>query len=134
MQEEEAAITQTLVDYYRAFSTLDANSAVEYFHEPAMLMNRQGVFAAPTRPELAAVFTPVMEGLRNQRYGGSELSVQQITNLGSAASSVTGIAIRRKLDGSELERVDVTYVLHKTGNDWAIAVMIMHGKDEPPTG
>ena len=129
---EEAAVRQTLAEYYSSFSTLDANAAVDYFEEPSMLINPQGILAASTHSELAAAFTPVMEGLREQGYGGSELEVQRITPLGSAAYSVTGTAVRRKVDGSELQRVGISYILRKADESWAIAVMIMHGKDEPP--
>jgi hypothetical protein len=39
---------------------------------------------------------------------------------------VTGIAMRYKLDGQELEQAGVTYVLAKSASGWKIAVLIGH--------
>jgi hypothetical protein len=39
---------------------------------------------------------------------------------------VTGVAIRYKRNGQELERAGVTYVLHKAEAGWKIAVIVMH--------
>ena len=65
-----------------------------------------------------------MEGLRARGYGRSELSIRQLNPLSSTAILATGVALRFKLDGQELERVGVTYVLHKTDMRWRIAVLI----------
>ena len=121
---EDAAL-RTLVDYYRAFSTLEVQAVFPYFHEPALLV-AQGVFAAPTFDALANVFTPVMEGLRAREFGRSELSVGSVNSLSASATLVTGVAIRYKRNGQELERAGVTYVLHKAEAGWKIAVIVMH--------
>jgi len=39
---------------------------------------------------------------------------------------VTGIAMRYKLDGQELEQAGVTYVLAKSASGWKITVLIGH--------
>jgi len=122
---EDAAL-RTLVDYYRAFSTLEVQAVFPYFHEPALLVAPQGVFAAPTFAALANVFTPVMEGLRTREFGRSELSVGSVNSLSASATLVTGVAIRYKRNGQELERAGVTYVLHKAEAGWKIAVIVMH--------
>jgi hypothetical protein len=41
-----------------------------------------------------------------------------------------GVAIRRKTDGQELERVGVTYLLHKTESGWKFAVFVLHDAEE----
>ena len=121
---------QTLLDYYRAFSTLEVQAVLPYFHEPSMLISPQGVFATPTFAAIASVFTIVMEGLRTKEFGRSELSVGYVKSLSASEILVTGVAIRYKRDGQELERAGVTYVLHKTEMGWKIAVIIMHDADE----
>jgi ketosteroid isomerase-like protein len=115
-----------LVDYYRAFSTLDVQAVRPYFHEPSLLLSPQGVFAAPTLAALAALFSPTMEGLRAREFGRSELSVGSATLLSASATLVTGMAIRYRRNGEELERAGVTYILRKTEAGWKIAVIVLH--------
>ncbi|HLJ51372.1 MAG TPA: nuclear transport factor 2 family protein [Bryobacteraceae bacterium] len=128
---DEAAL-QMLADYYRAFSTLDVQAVWPYFHEPSLLISPQGVFAVPTVATLATVFSPTMEGLRAREFGRSELTVGKVTSLSASATLVTGIAIRYKRDGQELERAGITYVLRKSETDWKIAVIILHDVHQSP--
>jgi hypothetical protein len=41
--DDNAAVAQVLTDYYRAFSTLDAQAVLPYFHEPSQLISPAGV-------------------------------------------------------------------------------------------
>src|SRR5215467_12028790 len=90
---DDAAL-RTLADYYSAFSTLEVQAVLPYFHEPSMLISPQGVFAAATFAALATVFAPAMEGLRTREFGRSELSVGHVKSLSVSAKLVTGVAIR----------------------------------------
>ncbi len=123
---DTAAVIRVLADYYSAVSSLEIQAVLPYFHEPCLMIGPQGVIAAPTFAELAAVITSAMEGLRSRGYGRSELSLRHVQSLSATATLATGVALRYKVDGQELERVGVTYVLHKTGTAWKIAVLILH--------
>jgi cytochrome b subunit of formate dehydrogenase len=57
--------------------------------------------------------------------------MRDIKLLNATTMLVTGIAMRYKLDGQELERVGVTYVLHKADSGWKIAVLIGHDTETP---
>jgi len=116
---------QVLSDYYRAFSSLDLQKILPFIHEPTLLMAPQGVVAAPTRTEVAAVIAPTLEGLRARGYGRSELTRTRLTLLGSASALVIGVAERYKADGQPLERAGVTYLLQKTDSGWKITVLIL---------
>ena len=122
---EDAAL-RALADYYGAFSTLEVQAVLPYFHEPSLLISPQGVFSTPTHAAVASIFSLVMEGLRAKEFGRSELTVGSVSSLSASETLVTGIAIRYKRDGQELERAGVTYVLHKTDAGWKIAVIVMH--------
>lgn len=124
----EAAVIQMLADYYAAFSTLDPQAFLPYFHEPSLAIGPQGIFAAPTHALLGTALAPALEDFKARGYGHSELRVHQAQALSATAAVVTGVAIRYKADGQELERVGVTYVLHKTDKGWKIAVMILHDR------
>ena len=115
-----------LTDYYRAFSTLEVKAILPYFHEPSMLISSRGVITAPTSAAVAAALKPTLESLRAREFGRSELSVEIAKPLNASSTLVTGDAIRYKRDGQELERVGITYILHKAESGWKIAVIVLH--------
>ena len=125
-RETDREATAVLADYYRAFSTLDLQAVLPYFHEPSLLMGPQAVFAAPTRAELATALAPVIESLRAREFGRSELNLRDVQVLSATTTLVRGVALRYKLDGQELERIGVTYILQKAETAWKIAVLILH--------
>jgi hypothetical protein len=129
MNNEQAA-KQVLADYYNAFSTLDIQSILPYFHQPALLIGPLGVIALPTPAAVVPIFGPVMEDLRQRKYRRSELSLQQFKLLSATSALAVGVAIRYKTDGQELERVGLTYLLHKGSDGWKFAVMVLHDTDK----
>jgi hypothetical protein len=71
-----------------------------------------------------------MEGLRAKGFARSELNVRTVKSLSATTTLVTGVALRYKLDGQELELVGVTYVMYKSDTRWKIAVLIIHDPDD----
>lgn len=124
---------QLLTDYYAAFSTLDVDAFLPYFHEPCLLIGPDGMFAAPTHAVLATAFASPIADLRTRGFGRSELIVRQTETLSATAELVIGLAKRYKADGQELERVGASYVMHKNDTGWKIAVIILHDPDENRT-
>src|SRR5690242_12519774 len=110
--EQEAAV-QELRGYYSAFSTRQVQAVLPYFHEPAVMIGLGGMFAAPTRSDLPTAIEPAMAALVARGFGRSELSIREVWSLNATTTLVTGVAIRYKLDGQELDRAGVTYVLNK---------------------
>ena len=130
---DDAAL-RTLADYYEAFSTLGAQAVWPYFHQPALFISPQGVFAATSHADLAAVFTPTMESLRARGFTRSKLSVGSVKSLSASAKLVTGVAIRYRQEGQELDRAGVTYVLHNAEAGWRIAVIVLHDPQHTAPG
>ena len=50
--------------------------------------------------------------------------------LSATSALVVGVAIRYKADDQELERVGVTYLLHKGNDSWKFAAMVLHDTDK----
>jgi hypothetical protein len=123
-------VNQVLTDYYKAFSTLTVQSILRDFHQPALRMGPSGVIALPTAEAVVPIFGPVMENLRQREYRRSELSLQQLRLLSATSALAIGVAIRHKTDGQEMERVGVTYLLHKGNSGWKFAVMALHDTDK----
>jgi ketosteroid isomerase-like protein len=129
--DDEAALTRVLTDYVSAFGTLDVQAILPYYHEPCLLVGPQGVAALPTHAAMAAAFTPMTEGLRARGYGRSELRMLHIKQLSATAALASGVAVRYRTDGQDLERVGVSYVLHKADDDrWSIAATVIHDTDK----
>ena len=123
---DEAAVNRMLDEYYAAFSTLNIQAILPYFHQPALLIGPPGVIALPTPAAVLPIFTPVMQNLRARGYGRSELDQRKVKLLSAKSALASGIAVRYKSDGQELERVGITYILHKTDDSWKFAVMVLH--------
>jgi ketosteroid isomerase-like protein len=128
--DDKAAVAQALTDYYRAFSTLDAQAVLPYFHEPSQLVSPAGVVLMPTRTAVAAVFQPAMDGLRARDFAKSELTNLHLKGLSATTAIAGGVAVRRKTDGQELERAGVVYLVQKTGAGWQIATIVIHDADD----
>ncbi|HEV2136488.1 MAG TPA: hypothetical protein VGR47_19870 [Terracidiphilus sp.] len=119
-----------LAEYYRDFSTLNAQSILHYFNEPCLLVAPQGIIPMADHEALAAVFRPMMEGLRARGYGRSELELGSVKTLSSSVALIGGTAVRYTTDGQTLDRVGVTYLLHKAEGGWKFATVILHDPDQ----
>ena len=128
-EDNKTAVTRLLTDYYNAFSKLDAQAILPYFHEPSFMIGPGGVAATSTQAALTAILTPAMQGLRARGYARSELSMVRVKPLSATTTLASGVAVRYKADGQELERVGVTYLLHKADSVWKIAVLVAHDTD-----
>jgi ketosteroid isomerase-like protein len=118
---------EAISEYYSVFSTLDLNAIASHFSEPCMSIGPQGVFSAANRAELAAAFAPTVASLTEKGYGWSELLDPVVTTLGETAAFVAGVAVRYTAAGQELERIPISYVMHRSESAWKIAMMVLAG-------
>ncbi len=112
-------------EYYVTFSTLDLPAIASHFTEPCGCTSSQGVFFAQTRAELETALEPMADALNAKGYGRSEFDSAEVIDLGPAAALVKGVAIRYASAGPELGRVPMSYLMHRSGDDWEIAVMVL---------
>jgi ketosteroid isomerase-like protein len=129
-EDDRAAAANVLTDYYQAFSTLDAQAVLPYFHEPSQLVSPAGVVPTPTRDAVAAVFQPIMDALRARGFAKTELTNLHLKGLSATTVIAGGVAVRRKTDGRELERAGVVYLMQKTGAGWQIVTIVIHDADD----
>jgi ketosteroid isomerase-like protein len=128
--DDRAAVSRVLADYFNAFGTLDMQAILPYYHEPCLLVGPQGVVAMPTHDAMAATLEPMLESLRTRGYARSEFNAPHIKQMSATAALVSGVAVRFKADGQELERLGVSYLLHKTDDGWKIAATVVHDADK----
>jgi ketosteroid isomerase-like protein len=115
---------EAIDEYYKAFSTLDVNAIVSYYCEPSLTIARLGVLSAANRAALADVMAPIVQSLRAKGYGRSEFIQPQVTMMGEADALVRGVAVRYTTAGPELERIPLSYLMHRTESGWKIAVLV----------
>lgn len=115
---------ETVLEYYKAFSTLDLSAIVQFFCERSMTIARQGVFSAAHRGALADSLTPMVQSLKAKGYGRSEFVEANVVILGEADALVRGVAVRYTTEGSELERIRLSYLMHRDDSGWRIAVLV----------
>jgi hypothetical protein len=116
---------EALHEYYKAFSTLDLRAIVPFFGEPTLTVAPQGVLSSATHAALADFLAPLAEGLRAKGYGRSEFVDGHVTALGQTDALVRGLAVRYTAAGPELERVPLSYLMHRSDAGWKIAVLVV---------
>ena len=105
---------------------MDLDSIATFFHEPCLFISPQGVIAAPTHNEVKEVFRTIAEVLRAKGYGRSELANLAVKPMSDTTTLASGVAVRYKTDGNELECVGVSYLVQKSDGDLRIAVTVIH--------
>lgn len=126
-QDEKAAVTQALNDYASAFHSFDAQRVLRYYHEPLMLITAAAVRAMATRADIEAWMNEFWARLKERGYArGSEFSPLHVKQVSAGVAVASAQFVRYKADGQELERIGVTYVLHKAGDGWKIVVIVGH--------
>jgi hypothetical protein len=118
---------ETIDEYYAVFSTLDLRAIVSNYCEPCMTIAPEGVSSAADHAALANLLAPLVGGLKAKGYGHSEFVHPHVTMLGETAALVRGVAVRYSAAGTELERVPLSYLMHRREGDWKIAVLVAGG-------
>ena len=98
---------------------------MSHFSEPCMSIGPQGVFSAGNREALATALRPFIDSLKAKGYARSEFVEAEVTTLDDTAALVRGVAVRYKLDESELERIPISYLMHRSADCWKIAAMVL---------
>lgn len=119
------SVLEAIHEYYKAFSTLDLSAIVSYFCEPSMTIAPQGLLSSGNRAALADSLAPIVLSLRAKGYGRSEFVQPQVTMLGETAALVRGVAVRYTAAGPEMERLPISYLMHRSEVGWKIAVLVV---------
>jgi len=123
---EQTAATNALLDYFNAFISLDAKRIVVHFDEPFMWVSAATSASLATRADAESWLTPLLARLKERGYGRSDWPQLQVKSVNSGLAIASAMFIRYKTNGAELERLGATYVLRKAGDQWKIAVIVLH--------
>src|SRR4030095_2480958 len=126
-QDDKTTLSKTFFDdYAAALSSLDPRRILPYYDEPLTLITAPIINILTTRADIEQWLKSRGEQMKGRGYARNawdQLHVKQL-NYGLAVAS--GLAVRYKGDGQELDRLGITYVLRRTGDVWKIAVLTVH--------
>jgi uncharacterized protein (TIGR02246 family) len=125
-QDEKAAVTDIFKGYARAWDSLDMQRILPYYNEPLILITAAGVRSLATRADIEAWVKTIFARITEGGYARGEYSQLHVKQMSPGVAMASGLYVRYKTDGQELERLGATYVLHKTGDGWKIAVFVGH--------
>jgi ketosteroid isomerase-like protein len=121
-QAEKTAVDHALRDYSDAFGRGDLSAIGQHCNVPFVVISSQAVKVLPTMSEIEAFYGGLLRDLRERGYSHSIVSELHVKLLDQIALA-SGVFVRHKTDGSELETIGATYVLRKAEGEWKIAVV-----------
>jgi len=122
----EQKVQETLRAYEQAWSRHDAREIASFYYEPAMRVTGSGPIVRPTRADQEAFFSAFLSGLVMRGYARSSWETLEVSLLDGETAIASGISVRFKADGSQLERVGLTYALRNTPGGWKIFLSATH--------
>jgi ketosteroid isomerase-like protein len=122
-------VRQTLQNYEQAWSRHDAHAVADFYFEPAMRVSKGGPVIRATRADQETFFEGYLRAIVARGYERSEWESLDARLLDAQTAIASGIAVRRRADGSTLERVAVTYELWHTDNGWEIFLSATHAPE-----
>jgi ketosteroid isomerase-like protein len=125
----EGEVVSTLQAYESAWSRHDADAIASFYYEPAMRLGRGGPVVRPTRADQKDFFSGFLPTLVQRGYGRSVWDELNVHLLDPGTAIASGINVRYRTDGTELERLAVTYGLYKTEQGWKIFLSTTHSPD-----
>lgn len=120
--DEYLAVFAAAARGQRPMSDLLARYAV-----PLTITTDSGVVALTNTDQVAAVIEDQIDGLRAQRYRSTALLSAAVTELNAASALYRGAFVRHDVDGAEIGRVAVTYLLIDGADGPQIGVLASHG-------
>jgi len=123
-QAEKTAVDHAFRNYNDVFSRGDLSAIGQHCNVPFVVISSQGVEVLPTMSEIEGFYGGILQDLRERGYSHSIRSELHVKLLEQTIAFASGVFVRHKTDGSELETIGATYVLRKTEGEWKIAVMM----------
>ena len=135
---DAVAVDRWFADYLEDFAAVvrgqrGIDRLLERYAVPLILTVEDGAMQLATAQDVLTVIGTQVDQLRAQGFAGS-VEVHGETTVLNASSAVRGEGIaRRRADDSEIDRVEMTYVIIETGDGPRIAVMAVHGSEAEGT-
>jgi len=124
-------VSQWFEEYLDAFAACgrgesDTASLLAYYGVPLLLTTDDGFFPATSEDQVVAAVQQQVDGMRAADYGRSEVLSSEVTVLNSTAALYRGTFSRQRSDGSEINRLTVTYLVTDGPAGRRISVLAVH--------
>jgi hypothetical protein len=121
---------ETFVRAYVAAAGPDMTLAATFVEEPATFAGPNRFVLAQTREELVKMLNGNADTARQQGFAKSTCEYLSIKTLNSVMALCSVEYVRRKSDGTELQRSGAIYILRKGDNGWKIRQTILTDLDK----
>ncbi|MDX1873771.1 hypothetical protein SBI67_16755 [Mycolicibacterium sp. 120266] len=132
MALDSVAVRRWFDDYLEVFATAvrgerELSELLHRYAVPLLITTDDGVVTLTTADQVAGVIQGQVDGLRAQRYQHSSLLNGEVIVLNASSALYRGAFVRHDIDGAELGRVAVTYLVADGSDGVQIAVLASHG-------
>jgi NTF2-like protein (DUF6841) len=105
----------------------DTAALLAYYGVPLLVTTDDGLFALTTDDQVVAVVRQQVDGMRAAAYDRSEILDSEVTVLNSASALYRGTFSRQRSDGSEINRLTMTYLVTDRPAGRRISAFAVHG-------
>jgi hypothetical protein len=105
----------------------DTAALLAYYGVPLLVTTDDGLFALTTDDQVVAVVRQQVDGMRAAAYDRSEILDSEVTVLNSASALYRGTFSRQRSDGSEINRLTMTYLVTDGPAGHRISAFAVHG-------
>lgn len=116
----------TLLQYVRAFETLDADQVVPFYRLPCTFMAPQIHTVAADAAAARGVVTRLIEHAQIAGYARTGVCDGETRRLADDLALCTATFVRFGADGGEIGRFGATYLMCRHEERWKIAVAVAH--------
>ncbi|MFT4562131.1 MAG: ketosteroid isomerase-like protein [Gammaproteobacteria bacterium] len=115
---KETSIREFYADYLDTFHRLDAEAVAMFYTQPCLFITDQTITLMHDGDEIERLFGEIISGLIAKDYDHSVVEDLSVKLLSEHLAQVSGLAIRYRKDGTELEKAGASYVLQFSANAW----------------
>ncbi|MFT4581595.1 MAG: ketosteroid isomerase-like protein [Gammaproteobacteria bacterium] len=115
---KETLIREFYAHYLNTFHGLDAGQVATFYTQPCLFITGQSITLLHDSDEIERLFDRIIADLVAENYDHSVVEDLNIKLLSEHLAQVSGLAIRYRKDGTELERTGASYTLQYRANAW----------------
>ena len=125
-------VRQWFAEYLDVFAACgrgerETASLLGYYGVPLLLTTDGGFFAATSDDQVVAAVQQQVDGMLAAAYARSEILDSEVTVLNATSALYRGTFSRQRSDGSEINRLTVTYLVTDGAAGCCISVLAVHG-------
>lgn len=117
---------ETLIDYTRAFASLDARQVVPFFEVPCLFVSSANSVSTATIEAVEGVVQALVAQASHSNYARTEIIDLVTRSLGAALHWLAGTFVRYDAFGVEVARFGFSYVMRRRDDQWRIVVALAH--------